>query len=511
MRNIANNLFRWYYTKRFAQIERFIATPHEVQRNLLSELIQTTKHTEWGKKHGFSSIRTPEDFSRQVPIQDYDSLKPYIQRMMNGEEHILWDGQVRMFSKSSGTTNDKSKFIPVSQVNLKTSHIKGSWDTMTLLYKRKKDCKIFSGKNFVMAGSHQPYAPFPQTTFGDVSALMVKNMPKVARPFFEPDFDVILQPDWELKIKQMAQLAIRKDIADQIRMVGGVPTWTNVFFKHILEESGKENMLQVWKNFEVYIHGGVSIGPYREQLHRFLPSKSVTYWEVYNASEGYFATQYDVDEDDMLLLLDNGVYYEFLPMEEWNKETPQAVPLEGVEIGKNYAMIISTNAGLWRYNIGDTVTFTSLKPHKIKITGRTQQFINAFGEELMVANADKALERTCQRTRCSISEYTAAPVYIKGNNNGGHEWLVEFDEAPADLEKFADILDKNLQEINSDYEAKRYKNMALNRLLLRPLPKGTFLNWLRAIGKYGNQHKVPRLSNDRLYIDRILEFVAKGS
>ena len=361
-----------------------------------------------------------------------------------------------------------------------------------------------------MAGSHQPYKLFPKTTLGDVSALMIKNMPKVARPFFEPDFDVILQADWEAKIQQMTQLAIRPDIANQIRMIGGVPTWTKVFFQQILDESGKENILDVWTNFEAYIHGGVSIAPYREQLHQYLPSDNVTYWEVYNASEGYFATQYEVGGDDMLLLLDNGTYYEFLPMEEWGKPNPQTVPLEGVEVGKNYALIITTNAGLWRYLIGDTVLFTSTQPHKIKITGRTQQFINAFGEELMVANADKALEQTCRDTNCIISEYTAAPVYMKNKSNGGHEWLVEFDKLPNDLERFADALDKNLQQVNSDYEAKRYKNMALDRLCLRPLPKGTFLDLLRSIGKYGNQHKVPRLSNHRNYVEDILRFVNNG-
>ena len=510
MRNIANNLFRWYYTKRISQIKRFIASPFEVQRNLLLDLVKTAKHTEWGQNHDFHSIQTLEDFSKKVAIQDYDSLKPYIQRMMKGEKDVLWQGAVSMFSKSSGTTNDKSKFIPVSNVNFKGCHIKGTWDTMTLLYNRKPDCKIFSGKNFLMAGSHQPYKLFPKTTLGDVSALMIKNMPKVARPFFEPDFDVILQADWEAKIQQMTQLAIRPDIANQIRMIGGVPTWTKVFFQQILDESGKENILDVWTNFEAYIHGGVSIAPYREQLHQYLPSDNVTYWEVYNASEGYFASQYEVGGDDMLLLLDNGTYYEFLPMEEWGKPNPQTVPLEGVEVGKNYALIITTNAGLWRYLIGDTVLFTSTQPHKIKITGRTQQFINAFGEELMVANADKALEQTCRDTNCIISEYTAAPVYMKNKSNGGHEWLVEFDKLPNDLERFADALDKNLQQVNSDYEAKRYKNMALDRLCLRPLPKGTFLDWLRSIGKYGNQHKVPRLSNHRNYVEDILRFVNNG-
>lgn len=506
MRNIANNLFRWYYSFRLRQVERFIQAPFKAQEEVFQHLVKSAQYTEWGRLHNFASIKSPTDFAKQVPVQNYESLKPYIQRMMGGEKDVLWNGQISLFSKSSGTTQDKSKFIPVSNQNFKGCHIKGTWDTMTLMYHRKPDCKIFSGKNFLMAGSHEPYKPFPKTILGDVSALMVRNMPKVARPFIEPDFDVILQPDWEAKIKQMTRLAIRPDIASQIRMVGGVPTWTNVFFQHILEESGKDNMLEVWHNFEAYIHGGVSIAPYREQLHRFLPSDQVIYWEVYNASEGYFATQYEIGGDDMLLLLDNGVYYEFLPMEEWNKSEPQAVPIEGVEVGKNYALLISTTAGLWRYLIGDTVMFTSTEPYKIKITGRTQQFINAFGEELMVANTDKALEQTCRETQTIVSEYTVAPIFIKGKNKGGHEWAIEFAEAPNDVEHFADLLDQNLQKVNSDYEAKRYKNMALDRLKLHVLPEGVFLNWMKSRGKYGNQHKVPRLSNDRKYLEEVLTF-----
>ncbi len=355
-----------------------------------------------------------------------------------------------------------------------------------------------------MAGSHQKYKPHLNTIYGDVSALMIRSMPKVARPFFEPDFDIVLSDDWESKIKVMAEVAIRE--SKHIRMVGGVPTWIIVFFRQILEMSGKEHMLEVWPNFEAYIHGGVSIAPYREQLYRFLPSPDITYQEVYNASEGYFASQLEKDQDDMLLLLDNGVYYEFIPMEQWQEENPRAVPLEEVELEKNYALLISSNAGLWRYLIGDTVMFTSKYPYKIKITGRTKQFVNAFGEEVMVANTDKAIEQTCQQTGAIVSEYTVAPVFFKGSGKGGHEWLIEFEKAPDDLANFNELLDLNLQKINSDYEAKRYKSMALQQLRLRPLPKGTFLNWLRAKGKYGNQNKVPRLSNSRQYVEEILDF-----
>lgn len=504
MRTLANFLFQSYYNYRFGQIEHFMNNPHEAQTAVFKRLMEAGRQTEWGKKHHFREVKNLKDFAEKVPVQDYESLKPFIQRMMEGEKSILWPGAVTQFSKSSGTTNDKSKFLPVSDENFKDCHIKGTWDTMTILYHNRPDCTIFSGKNFLMAGSHQKYKPHLNTIYGDVSALMVRSMPKVARPFFEPDLDTIFMEDWEKKIEIMAEVAIEQ--SSQIRMVGGVPTWIIVFFRKILEMSGKEHMLEVWPNFEAYIHGGVSIKPYREQLYRFLPSSDVTYQEVYNASEGYFGSQLEFDKDDMLLLLDNGVYYEFIPMEEWQEDNPKAIPLADVEIGKNYAMLISTNAGLWRYLIGDTVMFTSTFPYKIKITGRTKQFVNAFGEEVMVSNTDKAIELTCQTTGAIVSEYTVAPVYIEGTGKGGHEWLIEFENAPDNMEQFNKVLDLNLQKINSDYEAKRYKDMALEQLRMTAMPKGTFLSWMKAKGKYGVQNKVPRLANNRKYVEEILEF-----
>ncbi len=506
MRNIVNSAFRIYCKYRYNQMEHFMKHPFEVQNALFENLIQSASHTEWGKKHNYKSVNTIEDFRKSVPIQDYESHKPFITRMMEGESDILWSGKVEMFSKSSGTTNDKSKYIPVSRQNFNGCHIRGTWDTLGVMYEKIPNCSVFGGKNFVMAGNYTRYKPGLDTIYGDVSALMIRNMPKVGRPFFEPDIDIVLRDDWESKIQLMAEIACSKDVAPQIRMVGGVPTWIIVFFRHILEVSGKSNMLEVWPNFEVYIHGGVSMAPYWEQFQRFLPSEKVNYVEVYNASEGYFATQLDLDQDDMLLLLKNGVYYEFLPMEEWYKENPEAISLEDVEIGKNYALVINTNAGLWRYLIGDTVTFTSKFPYKIKITGRTQQFVNAFGEEVMVSNTDKAIAETCHEMEAIVSDYTVAPIYIEGAGKGGHEWLIEFEKEPQDLEAFNTLLDQKLQKINSDYEAKRYKNMALGQLKMRPLPKGTFLNWLRSKGKYG-QSKIPRLANDRQYVEEILNFV----
>ncbi|MEL6864515.1 MAG: GH3 auxin-responsive promoter family protein [Bacteroidota bacterium] len=507
MRKFANNLFKWYYSQRYRRLEHFMKHPHEVQQEVFANLISSARTTKWGYKYHFNEIKSLETYAKRFPVQDYESLKPYIERMMKGEKDVLWPGQVTTFSKSSGTTNDKSKFIPVSDINFRDCHIRGTWDTMTIMYRLKPDCQIFAGKNFLMAGNHKVYDPSLDTIYGDVSALMVRNMPFVARPFFEPDFDIVLRDDWESKIQLMAEVACRPDVAPQITMVGGVPTWVVVFFRHILERSGKDNILEVWPNFEAYIHGGVNIAPYQEQLRRFLPSDEVTYLDVYNASEGYFGSQLSLDSKEMLLLLDNGVYYEFMPLEEIDQEHPTTIPLEAVEAGRHYAMVISTNAGLWRYAIGDTIEFTSTDPYLFKISGRTKQFVNAFGEEVMVANTDKALAAACKSTNAIVLEYTVAPIYFEGSGKGGHEWLVEFEKAPDNLQVFNQLLDQNLQKINSDYEAKRYKDMAMEQLQLHPIPNGTFHNWLRSKGRYGNQSKVPRLANDRRYVEEILQFV----
>ncbi len=477
--------------------------PTEVQNRLLIDLINKAKNTEWGKKYQYESIIYPHQFSERVPLQDYESLKPYITRMMSGEKDVLWGGRIEWFSKSSGTTSDKSKYIPVSAENLKECHIRGSWDTMTFFYDQRKDAKQFECKNLLMGGSFKTYPRNEMTKIGDVSAIMIHNMPRVAYPFITPDFEVALLDDFEEKIGRMAEIVSKeKDLVT----IGGVPTWTIVLFKKILELTGKDNMLEVWPNLQAYIHGGVSFLPYREQFRKYLPSDSISYIEVYNASEGFFAAMNDIGSDDMLLLLDNGVYYEFVPMVEWKGRKSKAIPLEEVEVGKNYALVISTNSGLWRYIIGDTVEFTSVNPYKIKITGRTKQFINVFGEEVMVHNTDEAIAITCNQTGAVVSEYTAAPIFLNGSGKGGHEWLIEFEKKPEDVQKFSALLDSNLQKLNSDYEAKRYRNLALEQLVMHPVPPGTFYNWLKAKKRYGGQHKVPRLSNTRDYLEEILKF-----
>jgi hypothetical protein len=505
MRTLANNIFRFYLHRRLNRIQRFMSHPGIVQQEWLNRLLLSARDTEWGKMHGFAQIRNQADFARAVPVQDYDSLKPFISRMMYGEKDVLWNGQVRYYSKSSGTTSDKSKYIPVTSQNLRLCHIRGTWDTMSFFYNQRPNAKQFERRSLLMGGSLFQFEPFPKTIIGDVSAIMIHNMVWAARPFFTPDFETALMANFEEKIERMARICSQQDVV----MVGGVPTWTVVLFRRILELTGKDHILEVWPNLQGYIHGGVGFAPYREQFRRFLPSPKVSYQEIYNASEGYFAIQNDFTKDDMLLLLDNGVYYEFLPVGEWNQPHPQAIPLEEVEAGKNYAIVISTNSGLWRYTPGDTVTFTSTAPYKLKITGRTRQFVNVFGEEVVVENTDRALAETCRETGAALAEYTVAPVFFKESAKGGHEWLVEFERPPADIEHFSRLLDQNLQRINSDYEAKRYRNLALGPLRLHSLPAGTFHRWMKKRGKFGGQHKVPRLSNERKYLDEILSFAGE--
>ncbi len=504
MRKLINQCFRLYYRYRYLEIMHGIQHPHETQAALLQQLIRAAEQTEWGRQYGYRKIKTPDAFSRALPVQDYESLKPFIQRMMYGEKDVLWSDQVRWFSKSSGTTEDKSKFIPVSRQNLRQCHIRGTWDTMACFYHNRPDARQFECKSMIMGGSLKPFAPYPQTMTGDVSAVMISHMPWVGRPFFIPDFKTALLEDWEEKLELLALAGIREP---QIVLIGGVPTWTLVLFRKILEITGKSNMEEVWPELQGYVHGGVSFLPYRKQFEAYFPSGKLSYQETYNATEGFFAVQDDFNADDLLLLLNNGVYYEFLPAEEWGAQNPRAIPLRDVEVGKNYALVISTNAGLWRYMLGDTVVFTSTYPYKIKITGRTKQFVNAFGEEVVVENTDKALAETCRELNAIITEYTVAPIYFNSLNKGGHEWLIEFEQMPNDLKAFERLLDQNLQKINSDYEAKRFKSIALAPLKAKILPRGTFHNWMKSKGKLGGQHKVPRLANHRRYIEEILDFL----
>ncbi|MEL7020429.1 MAG: GH3 auxin-responsive promoter family protein [Bacteroidota bacterium] len=504
MKKWVNTAFRKYYEFRMRHVEEFMHRPHEVQRAVFDHLLEVAANTEWGKKHDYATIKNPKIFAERLAINDYESLKPYIERMMHGEANVLWRGKVNRFSKSSGTTSDRSKYIPVSEENLQDCHIRGTWDTMTFFYNQRPDARQFEYKSLLMGGSLSQWPAYPATTIGDVSAIMIREMPLVARPFFTPDFETALLPNFEEKIERMARTIAREK---ELVMIGGVPTWTVVLLRKVQEITGETDFFELWPELQGYIHGGVSFTPYRRQFAEFFPGKRVSYQEVYNASEGYFATQNDFDSDDMLLLLNNGIYYEFIPASDWDTDTPRAIPLSEVEIGQPYALVISTNSGLWRYQPGDVIVFTQKYPYKIKITGRTKQFINTFGEEVMVENTDRALAQTCAEMNAQVIDYSVAPIYFDGASKGGHEWLVEFAKAPDLPDVFAQRLDENLQKVNSDYEAKRYKGMALAPLRLHALPANTFNDWLRSKGKYGGQHKVPRLANHRKYVDEILTFL----
>lgn len=504
--NWLNFIMRPVLQQRMRRIHYFSKHPHEVQAGMLSQFIAANHFTVWGKMHDFAHIRNAADFARNVPVQDYETLKPYIQRMMDGERNVLWHGELRWFSKSSGTTSDKSKFIPVTVNNLKTCHLKGGWDAASMLYDKNPNAKNFGGKMLMMVGSNEAYAPNPRVRFGDVSSIMQHHLPAVGDFLYAPSREIAQMSNLEDKIELTAQNLIGLDL----RTIGGVPTWMVVLLRRILEITGKQNIIEVFPNLQTYFHGGVSFDPYRAQFKELIPKKDFIYWQIYNASEGFFATQCENDADDMLLLLQNGIYFEFLPESEWFSKEPRAIPLQEVEVGKHYAPVITTNSGLWRYIPGDTVQFTATNPYKITVSGRIKQFVNAFGEEVMVSNTDKALAETCAATGASVSEYTVAPIYFSGlEGKGGHEWIIEFERAPTDLEIFNNLLDQNLQRINSDYEAKRFKDMAMLRLRMHPVKQGTFLNWMKARGKFGGQHKVPRLANNREYIEEILNFIEK--
>jgi hypothetical protein len=498
---IINSIISWVMKQRIHQMELFMKYPCEVQEEWRKKLITTAKDTEWGKKYDYASIKSISDFQQRVPIQDYDSIKPYIARLREGEQNILWNTPVKWFAKSSGTTSDKSKFIPVSIECLEDCHFKGGKDMLSIYCNNHPETKMFDGKGLILGGSHQINSYSNESLYGDLSAIIIQNLPFWVEFIRTPDLAIALMDNWEEKIEMMAKATINNNVTN----ISGVPTWTVILAKRMLEISGKNNLLEIWPNLELYIHGAVSFTPYREQFKQLLPSDKVNYLETYNASEGFFGIQDRSDSEDLLLMLDYGIFYEFIPMDQFGSENPSTLTLDQVKLSVNYALVISSNAGLWRYMIGDTVKFTSLLPFRIRITGRTKHFINAFGEEIIIDNAEKALHEACQKTNSIISEYTAAPVYFSQNENGAHEWLIEFEKEPNSMQEFTEILDKALQAANSDYEAKRYKSMALREPIVKKMPKYTFYNWLKSKDKLGGQHKVPRLSNNRQYVDEILK------
>jgi GH3 auxin-responsive promoter len=462
------------------------------------------RKTDYGYRYKTAKVRNPEEFADACPVIDYETIRDDIQKMMNGGENILWPGKVYWYAKSSGTTSDRSKFIPISDEILFENHVASSWDAMSILYSNRPEARNFDGKNLLMGGSLCPYSDKVMT--GDVSAILLNRMPALGRPFYTPDFETALLPDWEEKIERIAHQCIKEDVV----MFGGVPTWTIVLFKRILEITGKNNIVEVWPNVKTYFHGGVGFDPYMAQFKEFLPIPDMEYYEVYNASEGYFAVQDRLNEKGMLLLLDNHIYYEFIHSSEMNSENPKVLNLQDVELNNDYCIVITNSSGLWRYKPGDVVRFVSLMPYRIMISGRTKHYINVFGEEVMVHNTDKALNMACSEANCNVKDYTVAPIFMAEGQKGGHEWFIEFNKAPEDLTLFANLLDNFLRSINSDYDAKRTKDMALVNLKVNAVATGSFDNWLAHKGKLGGQSKIPRLSNDRKFVTDFMAFLGQS-
>ena len=495
--SLLNNIFKL----RAKKIDKYATEAEAIQMRVLTELVQKAAGTEWGKEHSYSTIHSYEDFARNVPVQDYESLKGYIDRMRHGESDVLWRGECRWFAKSSGTTNDKSKFIPVTADGLKTLHYTGGRDSVALYLRLNPKSRIFSGKSLILGGSHAPNYNLPKSLVGDLSAILIENIMPLVNLVRVPEKKIALLSDFEEKMDKIARTTCNKNVTN----IAGVPSWMMAVLKHMLDITGKKSVDELWPNLEVFFHGGVAFTPYREQYKQLIRSSNMHYLETYNASEGFFGIQNDFADPSMLLMIDYGVFYEFVPFEELDSPSPRAVPLWEVEVGRNYAMLISTACGLWRYMIGDTVRFTSKNPYKFVITGRTKHFINVFGEELIVDNAEQGLAKACAETGAQIADYTAAPVYMDSDAQCRHQWLIEFSRRPESIEQFATILDTTLQQINSDYEAKRYKDITMQPLEVIPARANLFNDWLKSKGKLGGQHKVPRLSNSRDYISEMLE------
>ncbi len=497
---ILNSLISLLNTKRMSKIEQFKKQPGEVQESLLFGLLRKAKNTEWGKRYQFSDIRTIAQFRERIPVQTYESLEGEIDRLRKGEHNILWPSEIKWFAQSSGTTNNVSKYIPVSKEALEDCHFRGGKDLIHLYTKEVPETGVFKGKGLTLGGTHHNKSG-TTSFYGDLSAILIENAPFWAQMIRTPNQEVALLEDWEEKLARITEIALKENVTSFL----GVPSWNLVLIQNIIKTAGAKNLLEIWPNIEVFIHGGVSFTPYREQFKALIPSENMHYMETYNASEGFFAMQDDLTDPGMLLMMDYGIFFEFMPLEELGKEFPKTLTVDEVETGTNYALIITTNAGLWRYMIGDTVKFTSLYPHKIIISGRTKLFINAFGEEVIVDNAEKALATACEQTQAIVREYTAAPVYMSEDEQGTHEWMIEFDKKPHDFEAFCTLLDRSLQEVNSDYAAKRYKDITLQFPKIHQARAGLFYDWMKSRGKLGGQNKVPRLSNSREYIEPLLE------
>lgn len=499
---ILNEVLGFFIKRRIERISHFRENPIETQLDVFKNLVLSARQTEWGKKYGYQSIHSISDFQSRVPISNYEDIYPYIERNLKGEQNLLWPTDIQWFSKSSGTTNARSKFIPVSPESLEEGHFRGGKDVMTLIFENDPESKIYDGKGLSIGGSLHDNPFNPETQVGDVSAVIMKNLPTWADYIRTPPIEVALLDKWEDKMDQMIEICSRENVTSIL----GVPTWTVVLLENILQRTGAKNMLEIWPQFEIFVHGAVNFQPYRALFQtKLFPSSSVKYMETYNASEGFFGIQDDLSKvGEMLLMLDYGIFYEFIPMDENHEEMPTVLTLDQIEVGKNYALLISTNSGLWRYRIGDTIRFTSKYPFRMKVSGRTKHFINAFGEEVIIENAEAAITRACSTTGALISDYTAGPVYMDNQKKGRHEWIIECLVPPADPNEFIHILDQTIREVNSDYDAKRYQDMALLPPVVHFVPSGTFYRWMEKRGKLGGQNKVPRLANSREYLDDLL-------
>ncbi|PKA83304.1 GH3 auxin-responsive promoter [Ulvibacter sp. MAR_2010_11] len=496
---IVNSIASWFLKKRFHQIELFLKYPIDVQEELLHNLLQKAKNTEIGKEYDFDSIKNYREFADRVPVTNYEINEPKIERARRGESNIFWPTPIKWFAKSSGTTNAKSKFIPVSSDSLEDCHYAASKDLLCMYLNNNPDAQLFLGKSLRLGGSKELYQE-NGTIFGDLSAILIDNMPFWAEFSSTPSSEISLLSDWETKM----QAIVDETINENVTSLAGVPSWMLVLLNNVIETTGKSNLFEVWPNLEVYFHGGVSFDPYIDQYNKLLPKDNFRYYEIYNASEGFFAIQDRNANKELLLMLDYGIFYEFIPMDTYGTAEEKIIPLSEVEEAQNYAIVITTNAGLWRYKIGDTVRFTSTNPFRIKVTGRTKHHINAFGEELIIENAEAALRKTTKLTQTEIVDYTAAPIFMKGKEKGAHEWIIEFKTPPKDFTFFSEVLDKSLQEVNSDYEAKRFNNMTLNAPTIHCARERLFYDWLKQNDKLGGQHKVPRLSNSREYLEELL-------
>lgn len=497
---IVNSIASWFLKKRFHQIQLFIKYPHDVQNELLFSLLKTAKDTEVGKQFDFASIKSYKDFNERLPVINYEAMQPQIERARQGEHNIFWPEPIKWFAKSSGTTSAKSKFIPVSTSALEDCHYAASKDLLCMYLNNNPESQLFTGKSLRLGGSKELYEE-NGTVFGDLSAILIDNMPFWAEYSSTPSSKVSLMSEWETKMAAI----VDETINEKVTSLAGVPSWMLVLLNNVLEKTGKDSLFDIWPNLEVYFHGGVSFNPYIEQYRAILPKPSFKFYEIYNASEGFFAIQDQNNSGDLLLMLDYGIFYEFIPMDTYGTLEEKVIPLSEVELDKNYAVIITTNSGLWRYKIGDTVRFVSLNPYRIKVSGRTKHHINAFGEELIIENAEDALKKVCKITGAEIVDYTAAPIFMEGKEKGAHEWLIEFKSPPECFNTFSQEFDSALQSLNSDYEAKRYNNMTLNKPTIHKARPNLFYDWLKQNDKLGGQHKVPRLSNSRDYLNELLE------